>query len=383
MKKNWLVLAAVLISGYAFQGCIKEYDYDFSIKDGINRYDINWAAAADSSTGFLIKNFWNGSAGYFNKSNVDQGFNYWPQAHGLDVLTDAYLRTQKAEYKDMFDKWFDGVNKKNGNSFLNHFYDDMEWNGLAILRVYDATNADKYKTAVGNIWTDIKTGWNDNQGGGISWNKSTPDYKNTPANAPASILAARLYQRFKNEDDLVWAKKIYEWLKSTLYDPSTGFVYDGINSQGDGKRDDWPLTYNQGTMIGAALELYHITKEKSYLNDAMRIADNTLTSASLTTADRLLRDEGQGDGGLFKGIFIRYFTELIQEPDLEEAVRKRYVAFFKLNAETLWYVGANKELGLYGTYWRTPAGTTTDLTTEESGAMLMEAAALLHSKTLL
>lgn len=372
-----------MLTGYSIQGCVKDYEYDFSTQDGIQRYAINWDAAADSSTGFLINNYWNGSPGYFNKSNTDPAFNYWPQAHGLDVLIDAYLRTEKPAYKDMFDQWMKGVKQKNGNTFINHFYDDMEWNALAILRAYNITSGADYKTAVDELWTDIKTGWNDHEGGGISWNKSKVAYKNTPANAPASILASRLYQKFNKPEDLVWAKKIYQWVKDSLYNPGTGFVADGINSNGDGKRDEWAFTYNQGVMIGAALELYKITQDQIYLNDATNIADNTLNSSDLTTADRLLHDEGEGDGGLFKGIFVRYFTQLILEPDLEPAIKKRYLAFFKLNAETLWFAGTNKQLGLFGPYWRTPPETTADLTTEASGAMLMEAAALLHRKELL
>lgn len=374
------IMAGAMVS---LGSCVKQYDYDFSTQDGISRYQINWDQAADSSTGFLINKFWNASPGYFNKSNVDQSFNYWPQAHGLDVLVDAYLRTNKDSYKAMMGQWFTGVNQKNGNTFLNHFYDDMDWNALALLRAFDATKDDKYKTAAQTVWTDIKTGWNDKMGGGICWNKSKTAYKNTPANAPAAILAARLYERFKDASDLEWALKIYQWQKDSLYNQSTGFVYDGINSNGDGQRDTWAFTYNQGTMMGAALELYHITKDPVYLNDATSIADNTLNSSDLSTADRLLKDEGQGDGGLFKGVFVRYFTQLILEPDLEEAVRKRYLSFFKLNAETLWFAGTNKVLGLYGTYWKTAPETTTDLTTEESGAMLIEAAALLHKNSLL
>ncbi|AYD49480.1 glycosyl hydrolase family 76 [Arachidicoccus soli] len=377
------LMAGFLLACVALGSCTKNYDYDFSTQDGVNRYPIDWQASADSSTSFLINNYWNSNPGYFNKSNVDAAFNYWPQAHGLDVLLDAYSRTQDNKYKSYFDKWYTGVQQKNGNTFLNYFYDDMGWNALAILRAYDATSDDKFKTAANVIWTDIKTGWNANEGGGIAWNKGKLAYKNTPANGPACILAARLYERFKNPDDLDWAKKIYNWVKDSLYDANTGFVNDGINSNGDGQRDTWAFTYNQGLMIGAAVELYNITKDPAYLNDAENIADNTLSSSSLTTSDRLLHDEGEGDGGLFKGVFVRYFTQLILCPDLEESVKKRYIAFLKLNAETLWYQGTNKQLGLFGSYWKKMPGNSSDLTTEESGCMLMEAAALLSKKNLL
>lgn len=374
-----LCIPFVLAGLIGAAACTKKYDYNFSTGNGTIKYAINWQAAADSSTDFLIKNYWNSAAGYFYKDNSgDNTFNYWPQAHALDVMLDADTRGGQKKYSGNYNKWFDGVKAKNGNSFLNYFYDDMEWNALAMLRAFDLTNDQKFKGGVADLWTDIKGGWNDTAGGGIAWNKSATGYKNTPANAPACILAARLYGHFNNADDLAWAKKIYSWLKHHLYDEGSGFVYDGMNRSGNGKIDMWPLTYNQGVFIGSALELYQITKDPSYLNDAVKTADNTLSSSALTTSDRLLKDEGSGDGGLFKGIFIRYFTQLILNKDLPEDTRKRYLSFFKLNAETLWYNGANKTVGLYGTYWKTRPGNTSDLTTEESGCMLIEAAALLN-----
>jgi predicted alpha-1,6-mannanase (GH76 family) len=68
---------------------------------------------------------------------------------------------------------------------------------------------------------------------------------------------------------------------------------------------------------------------------------------------------------------------------LDAATKKRYVAFFKHNAETLWRTGTNKQLILFSNYWKTKPGSTTDLTTQTSGAMLIEAAALLHKQGLL
>jgi predicted alpha-1,6-mannanase (GH76 family) len=192
-----------------------------------------------------------------------------------------------------------------------------------------------------------------------------------------------LYQQFNQQADLDWAQRIYTWLKDSLYEAGTGWVYDGMNANGDGLRSSTKFTYNQGTFIGAALELYNITKSSVYLNDAMKTADFTLSDNVLTTPDRLLRDEGGGDGGLFKGIFVRYFTALILHPDLPESYRKRYVAYLKNNIEWLWFAGTTKPTVLYGSYWKNKPGTEAEMTIQTSGAMLMEAAALLKKNDLL
>ncbi|MFC3790482.1 glycoside hydrolase family 76 protein [Paenibacillus sp. GCM10012307] len=81
------------------------------------------------------------------------------------------------------------------------------------------------------------------------------DCKNTPANAPAAILAARLFRRRGDAADLEWAKRIYAWNKDNSADPESGFVWDGMNRLGNGEIDkDWAFTYCQGVFIGAGLE---------------------------------------------------------------------------------------------------------------------------------
>lgn len=378
---------AALLFLVVLAGCKKDYDDGNSNPPTPQpgQFAIAWDKAADSSTNALMSKFWNAGGNYFNEKNNNATFHYWPQAHGLDVLVDAYNRTKKAEYKTYMDNWMVGVKQKNGNSFLNEFYDDMEWNALAMLRAFEATGDAKYKDAVETVWTDIKGGWNATMGGGIAWRKAMPYYKNTPANGPAAILAARLYKKFGNADDLVWSKKIYTWLKDSLYNKNTGWVYDGINSDNDGKRNTtWKFTYNQGTFIGAAVELYSITNDAGYLSDAIQAANFTLSDNTLTNfTDNLLRDEGGGDGGLFKGVFVRYLTQLILAPGMVSSDKQRYINYLKHNAQTLWTKGTDKSVMLFGPYWKNAPGATTDLTIQLSGAMLIEAMALLKEKNLL
>lgn len=376
MKKYFLFLFSMPL---LFQACSKNDD---PVNTGNKEYTINWNAAADSSSNSFVMSYWNGADSYFNNNNSGQkDFNYWPQAHALDVVVDAWLRTNDNFYKATMTQWYEGVKKKNGNTFYNVYYDDMEWIALAMLRTYNATLDERFKNSAIDVWKDIQTGWNTNAGGGISWKKDQPYSKNACSNGPACILAARMFQQFGDAKDKEWALKIYDWEKEYLFNPANGAVYDNIDSRTGAVQMSWIFTYNEGTFLGSALELYKITGEKGYLNDAIKAADYTLNNL-VDSNDRLLKSEGNGDGGLFKGIFIRYFAQMILHPDLDAATKKRYITFIKHNGEALWREGTNKSLVLFGPYWKTKPGSTSELTTQTSGTMLIEAMALLNKQNL-
>ena len=158
----------------------------------------------------------------------------WPQAHAMDVIIDAYQRTHDQKYANMFGLWYEGVKKVNhfrgASGYENNFYDDSEWIALTLLRLYDVTKEERYLTTAKQLWTWIKTGWNDFAGGGIAWESIQHMHsKNACANGPAAIIAARLYKITNEKEYLDWALKIYNWEKATLFNPSTGAIYDNIN----------------------------------------------------------------------------------------------------------------------------------------------------------
>ena len=345
---------------------------------------VNWAARADSAQAALHQSFWSPTGQYYLQNNAgNTNFNYWWQAHGLDVLIDGYQRTKSADFLTRMRQLQQGAKARNGNTYLNEYYDDMEWQALACLRAFELTQDPDYKATATLLWNDIKLGWSEEQGGGIAWRKTQRNYKNTPANAPAAILAARLYALDRNPDDLAWAVKIYEWQRKTLVDPASGLVWDGINRQGDSQIDkDWRFTYNQGVFVGAGVALYRATQQTKYLDDATRTAAYVLNDSQLSPGG-ILKDEGGGDGGLFKGVLVRYLTVLATEPAVSAANRTNYVSFLKFNAESLYKSGTRRPQFLFNTSWTSPPTGAVDASTEMSGVMLLEALADLQVRNLL
>lgn len=345
--------------------------------------NYNWGATADSMQ-VATYNTYLGSQGTFNANNEGNStFNYWPNAHALHVLVDAYERTNDGSYLPKMKNLLRGIKAKNGNTFSNVFNDDMLWLGNACVRAYEATNDTEYKDTAILLWNDIITSYSPLFGGGITWKKDTPKSKNAVSNGPAIVLAMRLYDLDKDVSYLNWAKEIYSWQKANLVDPQTGLVWDNIQEINgvNVTNKDWIFTYNVGTWIGAGLRLYEETNDMLYLDDAIKTAKSTIVSPKLTSQG-VLRDEGQGDGGLFKGIFVRYFTELILFPDINASDKETFVSFMKFNATTFYKKGLSRPKMLAGPNWNEKASGTIDLTTQLSGLMLIEAAAKLDEAKL-
>lgn len=342
--------------------------------------EVSWAARADSAQAALTQYFWVTDAHYYRQDNTGNAkYNYWWQAHGLDALLDGYQRTKSPAYLTRMQELQAGMKAQNDNTYLNNYYDDMEWQALACLRAFQLTGDANYKATADLLWTDIQTGWNTNQGGGIAWQKKQLGFKNTPANAPAAILAARLYELDHKPEDLAWAKKIYAYVKKTLVDPASGAVWDGINGQGDGKLTKKEYTYNQGVYIGAGLALYRATRQAAYLADANRTATYVLHSEQLAPGG-ILKNENGGDGGLFKGILVRYLTLLATEPAVSAPARASYVAFLQHNGDSLTKHATQRPQYLFNSNWTVLPGPTVDSSTEMSGLMLLEAMADLQAR---
>ncbi|MBR6559902.1 MAG: alpha-1,6-mannanase [Alistipes sp.] len=364
-----------------------------------------WNKMADGMSQALITNFWGANfEGYPTRYYFNYGSNlsnmttnhYWPQAHAMDVMVDAYMRTKDKQYKKIYPLWWQGAPEYNfagkmnpKDAWWNVFVDDMEWIALAQIRMWESTGNTTYINKARQMYDDwIWTTWGPEDEapwyGGITWKTDVGKSKNACSNGPAALIAARLHRfydkaKFKGgkckSAYLNEAIKIYTWEKNVLFDRKTGAVYDNINRRGFIQKN-WIFTYNIGTFLGAAHELYLATGDKQYLDDAVLAASYVINNM---THNGVLNDATEGDGGLFHGIFFRYFVKLINEESLDMATRKRFHDWFTNLATVMAEEGVNHNTMLYAGRWRKapkddePVGLTPHLT----GCMLMEAMCVL------
>ncbi|MBR4899480.1 MAG: hypothetical protein IKZ46_00940 [Victivallales bacterium] len=365
----------------------------------------DWNKLADGMAEALIKNFWGASFKehpdrfFFNKMSqqADMATNdYWPQAHAMDVIVDAYLRTHDDKYLAMFDQWFEGIprfnNKRKEDPWWKVYVDDMEWVVLTQIRMYEASGRTVYLNKARQMYADwIWTQWcPEHQApfhGGITWKTDGEPSKNACSNAPAAIIAAKLarfadvdkeHDRKSREEYLAEAVRIISWMQAHLYDANNGEVFD--NMKNDGSIRKAAFTYNQGTFLGACHELFRLTGNVDYLKTAEKAAEFIIKYK--TTNNGALSNSERGDGALFHGIFFRYLVKLAQEPAVDAEVREYYKTYLTSLATILASEGLNHETMLYGGKWHEPqpADKPSSLNAHVTGCMLMEAVCLVNKK---
>ncbi|MEA5153661.1 glycoside hydrolase family 76 protein [Raineyella sp.] len=298
-------------------------------------------------------------------------FHYWWQAHVLDCLLDAQRRAPTAARRCLIAPWPAAMALRNGVGWLNEYYDDNAWLGLALDRMEreqgivvpargrardlqvvrnrgvrnrgvrgaqgvpgrpgarggDHGAAGRRVLAVDRIVARLEGGWDDRPlGGGIPWRVGDV-FRNVPANGPMAILMAR-------RGRLERACRTLTWLREHCLDAATGLVVDGIRPDPTGAApwlvDRTFYTYNQGVMLGAEVAVLRAALDRGPgtadipgavdAPGAVDTADTTARVLRLVEAiDRGMADghvlvgyrgrpEQGGDEGLFRGILARYLA---------------------------------------------------------------------------
>lgn len=262
--------------------------------------------------------------------------------------------------------------------FLNDFYDDEGWWALGWIRAWDLTRTARYLDMAQFIFDDMKNGTDGRCGGGIWWSKEKK-YKNAIANELYLSLAASLANRVPNLKDyyLDIAKREWAWFQRSGMINADNLINDGLRINDDGTCVNNGMrawSYNQGVVLGGLVELAKATGDKSYLDEATKIAKAAVTlladeNGIIRESDRCEPNCG-GDGSQFKGVFVRNLHYL-----QKEAPRKAFRDAIKLNADSIWAKNRNTWNQL-GVSWSGPveAGGGPNATTHTSAMDVLVAA---------
>jgi len=258
--------------------------------------------------------------------------------------------------------------------FVNMFFDDNGWWGLAWVAAYDLTGESRYLDAARVIFARNLAGWDGVCGGGLWWN-TRRTYKNAISNELFITLAAQLHERTPGDREyLSWALRAWEWLTDRALIGPDGLVNDGLTADcANNGGTAW--TYNQGVILGGLAALYDITGDHGYLSHGESIADAALARLTdaggiLTEPCELTADGCNGDGTQFKGIFVRYLHEFYAHSG-----KRAYRDFLLANADSVWERARNAD-DQFGLRWGGPFDYA-DASRQSSALEVLTAAAAL------
>lgn len=282
-------------------------------------------------------------------------WHYWWQAHYLDCQVDAALRRPTKTRKRRMRDTLRGIAGRNlGKLTKNKHYDDKAWLALAWNRAL-AFDGVKRTKALDALEFDLLAGI-DPVTGVLPWREGETFY-NVPSNGPAAILFARTGRLDK-------AREIMDWIFDNLV-TEKGLMQDGVRMRMHGPEVvDKLYTYNQGTVLGASLEIALALREDVGLAhdepiDSFAYSERANASVFYITHIRAIvqaialhlatpqgvlvnrpYETGDGDGGLFKGILARYLAEIavrLPEDSRENIATKKVASrLIMASAESLW-----------------------------------------------
>jgi hypothetical protein len=191
------------------------------------------------------------------------------------------------------------------------YYDDNDWVGIELVRLYGLTHKEALLGSAEGIMAFEMAGWQERPGlaceGGLPFSNATSNgERNTVTTAPAAELGALLYKLTNNQTYLQFAEKAYEWVRKCLQQPANLFA-DHIGDKGVVEPALW--SYNQGSMIGAGTLLYQATGNSAYLYEARQTAKAAL---EYFTIERLV-----SENPFFVSVYLRnllYLDSVTHDP---------------------------------------------------------------------
>ncbi|CAB1046735.1 glycoside hydrolase family 76 [Corynebacterium diphtheriae] len=267
------------------------------------------------------------------KERLFYRWHYWWQAHYLDCLIDAASRRATKARKQRIRDTIVGIRLRNlGRLTKNNYYDDKSWLALALDRERRLNKRAK-REYLRVLESNIAAGQDDIQGV-LPW-RVGEHFFNVPTNGPAAIMLAR-------NGEVERARKLVDWVFDNLINDK-GLVMDGLRMSMRGPEIVDPVyPYCQGVVIGACIEIAEalpFEESVQYLAHA-RAVIHAVAKEMATPEGVINAATGDGDGGLFKGILMRYLADaavrLPEDGPANIATKKIAKRLVMASAESVW-----------------------------------------------
>ena len=169
-----------------------------------------------------------------------------------------------------------------GTGWGDRYYDDNSIVGINLVDAYEETGEQRYLDAAREIVGFLRSGYDDHLGGALWWCEAAKDPHSPAENANKPTCANGYAACFlldyhaicpagEKDDVLRFALRLYDWLYTTLRDPSDNTYYNAKQALGGIQTMKW--TYNSGVMIQNGIRLYRITGDRTYLEQAIATAE--------------------------------------------------------------------------------------------------------------
>lgn len=290
----------------------------------------------------------------YKRSNslISFGNGGWSDVETMEVILDAYEETHSPNIRSLFyklydvvkwgvgDNWTGGALPDTGYAWYGYdFNDDVAWMLITAARAYHLFGKQEYlDDAKRNFDAIYKRGMVAGQGL-IRWaERSGVDPVdgsctiNSCVNGPMEVAACYIAMGSGDESYFEKARDLYAHQRKELANMSTGQVFDSYRVSRDGMtrtgdHNNWASTYNQGTMMGAAVLLYNHYRDPQYKKDAEKIMEYVQKNMCRNSYDVLRNWNVSGNLGGFKGILMRYVRRLIVD-----CGDSQYIPWIKANA---------------------------------------------------
>lgn len=289
---------------------------------------------------YLSNNFRSRSNGYYSFGNGG-----WGEAEVFETMLDAYETSGDQKYLDAFKEgykyfihcigsnWLILKYDSDYNWFGHDFNDDVMWMILAAVRAYHLTGITSYLSlAKSNFDAIYKRAYD--KWGMLQWAmqsgsaNGTNSCINGPAEVAACYIAMGQASKVTKRKYYNIAKELYDKQRRFLFNQNTGEVYDSFtwdeSTNMPSNYNKWVSTYNQGTMLGAAVMLYDYFGDEKYKRDADKIAECTKSRLCDSYGIVNVCQNVSGTYCGFKGILMRYLRRYIidmQHPELADWLR--------------------------------------------------------------